>query len=531
LPEHEDLLVVADRVYGLATGPQPTGSGNAVLLRNGRIAALGSRDSLKRLAPGARVLDLPGMSLTPGLVDAHIHLTEWAFARREIDLGAASSPAAAAQAVGARAAGTAGWIRGRGWNPNLWQGAEPHRLELDRVTADRPVALQSHDMHALWVNSAALAMAGVDGSVADPAGGRIVRDADGQPTGLLLENATQLVTRVLPAPSLEDGIAAVTHAQAELHRLGITGVHSLPGIHTPEPDPRPVLEAMRGRASLRLRVLQHFALPQLEDALRAGVRSGEGDEWIRTGAVKMFLDGTLGSRTAWLRRPYENAAHCGMCVLPREVFRDAVRRAAAGDIATVVHAIGDAAVATAFEVLADVRLPRLGVPHRVEHVQCCPPEHFALPAAAGIVCSMQPAHLISDWRAADRHWGPERAARTYAFRSLLQNGATLAFGSDAPVEPVDPRLALFAATCRTDPSGQPAGGWYPDERISLEQAFRGFTNGAAIAAGAAAEQGQLAPGAYADLVAWEGDPLAVTGHDLLRLSPAVTIVAGEIVSC
>jgi predicted amidohydrolase YtcJ len=384
-------------------------------------------------------------------------------------------------------------------------------------------------MHALWVNSAALATAGIDPSSPDPEGGRIVKDQRGQPTGLLQENATQLVTRVLPAPSLAETMQAVLAAQAELHRLGITGVHSLPGIHIPEPDPLVVFDALRQQDRLRLRVLHHMALYQLDDALRAGVRSASGDEWLRTGGVKMFLDGTLGSRTAWMREPYQGADQCGMRVLDPNVFRETAQRAAHGGIATTVHAIGDAAVALAFDVLADPELPRARVPHRIEHVQCCPAEYFSVAARAGITCSMQPAHLITDWRTADRHWGMERSARTYAFRSLLANGARLAFGSDAPVEPVDPRRALLAATSRVDLAGEPVGGWFPQERITLEEAFRGFTNGSASAAGTAGTHGQLVPGAVADLIAWEGDPLSVTGSALLGLTPILTMVAGEIV--
>jgi predicted amidohydrolase YtcJ len=420
-------------------------------------------------------------------------------------------------------------VRGRGWNPHVWGDVAPDRTVLDRVVPDRPVALQSHDMHALWVNSAALRAAGVDSSTADPAGGRIVRDDNGEATGLLLEWAGPLVLRHVPMPTLEEAVAAVIEAQSELHALGITGVHSLPGVHLTEPDPLPVLLRLHERGALRLRVLQHIRLDRLEEALRIGLRSGFGDAWLRIGAVKMFLDGALGSRTAWMRAPYEDGSGCGMRTLDPAEFQAHVRRAAAGGIAAAVHAIGDAAVSLALDVLAApvTRVPAL--PHRIEHLQCCPPERFADAAAAGIVVSMQPAHLITDWRIAEREWGRARSRGVFAFASLLAHGTLLAFGSDVPVEPVDPRRGLFAAVARQDLTGEPRAGWFAEERIDAVDALRGYTIGPARAAGLPAPYGSLAPGAPADWVAWERDPLTCEPHALLGLRCVATMVGGELV--
>ena len=520
-----NLLVIADRLhtFGAAVPPRvPVG----VVVRAGRIAAFGAPHEMRALAGDALELDLSGSTLTPGLTDSHIHLTEWALARRDVDLRDARAPEEVVPALANARPGPGGWIRGRGWNAAPW-ATPPHRNVLDAVAPDRPVVLQSHDMHALWVNGAALRAAGIDESSADPPGGRIVRDAHGAPTGLLLENAAALITRVLPAPAIDDVLAAVIDAQAELHGLGITGVHSLPGIHVPEPDPLPVLQQLHERDTLRLRVLHHLAVDHLADAIRIGLRSGFGGEWIRIGGVKLFLDGTLGSRTAWMRAPYEGEDQCGIRLLEPAAFIDTVRHAALAGIATTVHAIGDAAVALALRVLAAPDLPRAAIPHRIEHVQCCPPDLLAEAGRAGIVCSVQPAHLITDWQAADRNWGAARGAVTYAFASLRSHGAVLAFGSDAPVEPVDPRLALFAATERRDLKGQPAGGWHATERIGLADAFRAYTLGPAHAAGIASDG--IVPGAPADLVAWQGDPLQAAGENLLRLRVAATIVGGHVV--
>jgi predicted amidohydrolase YtcJ len=531
-----DLLVLADRIHTLAPTAAPAAT--ALLVHAGRIAAIGTAAQLRDEAPHARVLDLAGATLTPGLTDAHVHLTEWAFARREVDLSTAASPEAAARSVVAHAhashpyaaaagSAAAAWLRGRGWNAHLWQGRHPDRHVLDAVVGDRPVALQSHDMHALWVNSAALRAAGIDAATADPEGGQIVRDGAGEPTGLLLEWAAQLVTRALPVPTLDQAANAVADAQAELHALGITGVHSFPGVHFPEPDPLAVLLALHERGRLHLRVLQHIPLDLLDHAVRLGLRSGFGDEWLRIGAVKMFLDGALGSRTAWMREPYEGEAGSGMNTLEPRDFRAAVQRAAAAGIATTVHAIGDAAVSLALDVLADPALRVAGLPHRIEHVQCCPPERFTDAARAGVVCSMQPSHLITDWSIAERCWGA-RSRGAFALASLLRAGTTLAFGSDVPVEPVDPRRGLFAAVARQDYEGRPAQGWQPQERIGLEDALRGYTTGPAAAAGLAPPAGTLTPGAAADLVAWDADPLA--GAESARSMRCVaTVVGGRIV--
>jgi predicted amidohydrolase YtcJ len=524
--DDEPRLVVADRVHTLADPPFT----RALLLANGRVAAIGDPDTLRARAPLASVLDLTGATITPGLTDAHVHLTEWAFARRETDLSDAATPELAAEQVAGHArATTSGWIRGRGWNPHLWQGRAPQREILDAVVAERPVVLQSHDMHALWVNSAALRAAGIDRSTADPDGGRIVRDETGEPTGLLLEWAGPLVTRRLPVPTIDDAAHAVLDAQHELHTLGITGVHSFPGVHMVDPDPLPVMLRLHERSELRLRVLQHIRLDRLEHALQLGLRSGFGDGWLRIGAVKMFLDGALGSRTAWMRAPYEDGSGCGMRTLDPDEFRAHVRRAAAGGIAAAVHAIGDAAVSLALDVLAapETRVPAL--PHRIEHVQCCPPERFADAAAARIVCSMQPSHLITDWRIADRHWGAARSRGTFALASLLAHGSLLAFGSDVPVEPVDPRRGLFAAVARQDLHGEPRDGWFREQCIDAGAALRGYTTGPARAAGLPPPYGTLAPGAPADLVAWDRDPLACEPQALLQLRCVATLVGGDVV--
>ena len=502
-----------------------TPGGTAIVVEHGRIRAITHLADARAMAPHAEIVDLANATVTPGLTDAHIHLTEWSVARAQVDLAHCTSIADAARTAATGKRGN-GWILGRGWNAHLWGGAYPDRAALDEVIPDVPVALQSHDMHAMWLNSKALQQTGILEYAGDPDGGRILRDSRGVPQGVLLENAAQLVVPHLPRYDVDSIIPLVTAAQQELHTYGITGVHSFPGVHLKDPDPLPVVQVMRERGLLALRILQHIALEKLQDAVSIGLRSGLGDEWIRIGGVKMFLDGALGSRTAWMREPYENSADRGVQVMSENDFRSAVTLAAENGIASVVHAIGDAAVALAFRVLNEDSARVAALPHRVEHVQCVPGNCDGIDER--VVCSVQPSHLMTDWRAADTHWG-RRAANTYAFRAMMDKNATLAFGSDAPVEPADPRHGLFAAVTRTDLAHEPKGGWQTSQTLTVAEALAGYTIGAARAAGISASQAGLVPGALADFVAWRQDPLNVEPAGLLELQPVATVVAGDIV--
>lgn len=521
------ILVMARRIH---TGEGPV---EAVAVRNGRVVDQGRARELRRLYPGGGLLELPELTLTPGFTDAHVHLVEWALSRQGPELSRSDSPAAAAAAVArhleGRPVASGIWVRGRGWDPHRWD-TPAHRRYLDDALGDRPVVLQSHDMHAWWASSEALRRAGIDAGTPDPDGGRIERDDDGRPTGVLYDNAIPLLLDAVPPPTDAGRRAALMEAQAALHRIGVTGVHTV------EPGSLGLLEDVRAADALRLRVLQHLPLDRLDDAIRLGLRSGFGGPWLRVGGIKMFLDGALGSRTAWLRDPYEGTDDRGLSTLKPATFRDAVRRGAAAGLAMTVHAIGDAAMDLALEVLA-AHPPTGPVPHRIEHAQLMTPDQLGGrgngggPAGAGpgrgVVLSVQPSHLMTDWRAADRHWGG-RARWAFAFRSMEAAGFTLALGSDAPVEPPDPRQGLHAAVTRRDLEGEPAGGWHPDEGLSMERAWAGYTTGAARAAGDE-RQGRLTPGSFADLVAWDRDPMAADPDELLGLQPILTMVDGEVV--
>lgn len=495
-------------------------SGDAVWWEAGLIQAVGEAAALAKMVPaGTPRFELPGALVTPGFVDGHTHFAMWAVNRRRVDLAATRTREEALIKVGA-AWPVQGWVQGQGWDANDW-ATPPDRHALDAVQPG-PVYLDSLDVHAAWVNTAALAAAGITRETPDPFGGRIVRDAAGEPTGLLLERAVALMTRHLPEPP---GLAldeAVLEAQAEAHRLGVTGIHDVEGARALD-----AFRRLEARGQLRLRVLFHPPVESLPDLVAGGVRSGTGSEWLTMGGVKMFLDGSLGSRTAWMLEPYTGTRDRGMAITAATEAQAAVQTAARSGLAATIHAIGDAAVRRALDLLSGA--PRAALPHRIEHFQCVHPQDLDRAAAAGIVVSMQPAHLLTDIPLVDRHWGG-RGAGAYAFRSLLRRRTAMVFGSDVPVAAIDPREGVYAALERCGSGGGPAGGWRPEEKLSFDEVVRCYTLGAAVAGGVDHRRGTLAPGRDADLVAWEVDPEAERGSGgAFRAGRAVlTVAAGEV---
>ncbi len=496
--------------------------GDALWWQDGVIRLVGMAREMERQVP-SRVprIDLPRTTVTPGIVDGHTHFGLWALGQTRVNLVGAASRAEALSRI---AAGTPeqGWLRGHGWDANRWE-AVPDRWALDGASGAFPAAFDSVDVHALWANSLALQKAGITRESPDLPGGRIVRDASGEPTGLLLEHAADPVRAILPVPEAGRMLAAIESAQRAAHRLGIVGIHDIEG-----PEVLGAFRRLEEEERLRLRVLFHPPVAQLDDLLAAGVRSSAGTPWLTLGGVKLFFDGTLGSRTAWMLEPYEDGADRGMPLTAPEVAREAVQRAAAGGIALVIHAIGDAAVRRALDLLAEA--PRAALPHRIEHLQCVHPGDLGRLADLGIVASVQPSHLPGDAAVAEERWGG-RARGAYPFRSLEERGTVLAFGSDAPVTHLDPRLGLAAAMDRPASLGGEGGPWNPEERLSFESALRGFTVGNAAAAGLGDRRGRVAPGFDADFVAWEMDAAVEhgVGSAMRDARVRMTVVDGQIV--
>lgn len=498
------------------------GSG-ALFARDGRIVAVGP--DAERAARGhePREVDAAGATLTPGLTDAHLHFVPWARARRQPELaGAASRAEALARVARALAALPPGRepLVGRGWDESTW--SEPPALAaLDALAPDRPVLLHRHDFHALWVNTAALRAAGISNATPDPDGGAFVRDAAGALTGLAREAAVRVFEplEAAAAPAVDE--ALLDEAAAALHALGVTTVHDYQRNATDWARMR----ALAGRG--RLRVLQHVGPDQVRAAAATGLVAGAGDAWFRTGSLKLFADGTLGSRTAAMLAPWDDTPGTGMALYTREALTAEVAMAASAGFSVTIHAIGDAAVRVSLDAIEanSAALGPLALPPRIEHVQLLHADDLPRFAALGVAASMQPQHATTDAPVARRAWGT-RCARSYPWRDLLASGARLAFGSDAPVEPPVAALGLAAACARLAADGSP---FTPEQCLPLDAALHAYTAGAAALAAGRLGSGRLEPGAMADLVVWDRDLHAAPGAALGSARPVLTALGGEIV--
>ena len=460
--------------------------------------------------------------MTAGWIDCHVHFMWWAIQMGQIDLRDAATidDALAAIAVQTRTLAAGTWLQGGRFDKNRW-GRWPTAAELDRVTAGRPAALRSRDGHSRWLNSAALAAAGIDRSTRSPAGGAIERDVHGEATGILKENANWLADAVVPAPGDAECFAAIERGQAEAHRRGIVGIEDLESASAFRAFGR-----SHERGELALRVTMGIPYGGLDAAIDLGVRTGLGDEWLRIGHLKIFSDGALGSQTAALEEPYAGSDDRGLLTIEPQVLGAAVERAAAAGIAVAIHAIGDRAVRVALDAIAPTRATHPALRQRVEHVQLVRAADIRRFGELGVIPSMQPIHAPSDRDLVDRYWGAERAARAYPWRSLAAAGAVLAFGSDAPVEPIDPLRGIHAAVDRRRP-GDPDR-WQGQEALSLDAALAGYTSGAAHATGRERDTGTLAVGMRADATVIDRDLAALPPAEWIDAGVRATIVDGKV---
>ena len=511
----------------------PGVSADALATVFGRLLAVGRADEIEAAFPRARRVDLRGLHVFPGLIDAHLHFVSYGMGLLQVELRRTRSIAEASRLLAQRAADSPApaWVLGRGWDKNLWtEGRFPTRYDLDLLTGNHPTASWSKDGHVFWVNSAALRQAGITRATVDPPGGVISRDGSGEPDGILKEEAKTLVQRILPDPTPEMREQAVAAASAEFHRLGLTGVHAFTGAADEGPDQFATLQRLHARGELAIRTVATVPDRLIDAAAAAGMTTGVGDAMLRVGALKIFADGALGSQTASMLEPYAGQpGNVGIQVRTPEEIDEFVRKAVDAGFWTAIHAIGDRANREVLDVYErhDQASRRLGARHRIEHVQVVDPDDLPRLTRLGIVASMQPIHATADRDIADRYWGI-RARWSYAWRSLAATGAVLAFGSDAPVETPDPWRGLYAAVTRQREEEPTVPSWYPQECLSLEQAFGAYTTGPAYAAGTEAWQGRLAPGWVADFIVLDRDPYVGSPEDLLRVHVLATIVDGRV---
>lgn len=523
-----NLVIVNARIW---TGDARRPWADAIAVEGDRIKAVGSGAEVMKLAAGARVIDAHGAMVVPGFTDTHVHFIDGGFRLASVQLRDARTPAEFTARIKAFAAtvpaGT--WILGGDWDHQNWGGALPTRAWLDSITPDHPVFVTRLDGHMSVANSRALRLAGVTRATADVAGGEIVRGADGEPTGVLKDNAADLVFAVIPPPSAAMNDRALEAAMTYVAAQGVTAVHNMGSWDDLE-------TFARAHAAGRLRTRIYAAVPLASwERLAAYVRAhgGTGDAWFHYGALKGFVDGSLGSHTAAMLEPFTDApGDRGLYVTSNEDRYAWIRGADAAGLQVMVHAIGDRAIREQLDLFA--RVAHENGPRdrrfRIEHAQHIAPADVARFGALGVIASMQPYHAIDDGRWADRVIGPERAKGTYAFRSLLDAGARVAFGSDWFVAPPTPLEGIYAAvTRRTLDGAHDPDGWVPGERITVEQALRAYTAGGAYAGFDEGQRGVLKAGMLADLVMLDRDLTRIPAPEIRDARVLLTMVGGRVV--
>jgi predicted amidohydrolase YtcJ len=519
-----DIALVGGRVWtGTGGAPQRM----AIGLAGDRIAVLGDSAVKARSTSATQVIDLDGAFVTPAFIDNHTHFLLGSTTLQQVSLREAASRQAFAALIGAAAKARPGkWIEGGAWDEQLWGGELPTREWIDAVTPDTPVAVARLDLHMYLVNSVALKLAGITRDTPDPPGGVIVRDARGEPTGIIKDNAKVLVERVIPPPSDAETDAIMRGGIA--HGLS----HGVAQAHVPELDWKThhSLRRLRAAGETDMRFYSFVPLGDWEKLAALVAAEGRGDDWVRWGGLKGLADGSLGSRTALFHKPYADAhENHGVRVTSLADLRAWV---AAGDkhgLQVTMHAIGDEANDDALDIFADVA--KANGPRdrrfRIEHAQHLSPSAIGRFGAQKVIASVQPYHAIDDGRWAIKPLGAERLAGTYAFASLLKAGATVTFGSDWPVAPLNPLEGLYAAATRRTIDEANPDGWLPDQKISVEQAMIAYTRSNAFAGFQEDRLGVIAPGFLADLAIWDTDLLAVDPVKIRQTRTLRTFVNGR----
>ena len=497
----------------------------------GKLVAVGSSKAVAAKAKGFQRVDLQGKTVLPGLIDAHGHVFGLGDIATSADLFTPTTLAAAQQSIAsfARANPQRSWVIGRGWNQEIWKlGRFPTAAELDAVVSDRPAMMKRVDGHAMWVNSKALALAGIGKDTPDPVGGKIERDAAGNATGILVDAAMELVDKVLPDPTEAEARAALDSALAMLTRLGLTSVHDA-GIDV-HADRLFRDYADHGKLTTRIYAMIGGTGADFEQLSKNGPLKSYANDLYALAAVKLYSDGALGSRGAALIQPYSDAPHThGLLFNSDAEIQEKMEKAMKAGYQVNVHAIGDAGnkqILDSYEKLG-MQYPLAPMRHRIEHAQVVQLSDIPRFKALAVVPSMQPTHATSDQNMAEQRVGPQRIQGAYAWHTFLKQGSRIACGSDFPIESPNPFEGLHAAVTRQDMSGTPAGGWYKKQAMTLTEAFRCFTLDAAWAGHQEQVLGTLEPGKWADFIVTDADLFKVPASAIGKIGVLQTWVGGK----
>jgi predicted amidohydrolase YtcJ len=520
------LAVVNARVW---TGDSARPWAEAFAVRGERIATVGSSAAVRKVAGTARVIDAAGRMVVPGFIDSHVHFIDGGFGLSSVQLRDAKTPAEFIARIKAFAATVppGAWITGGNWDHEQWGGELPRHDWIDSVTPNNPVWINRLDGHMSLANAAALRAARITRASRELAGGTIVRDSRGEPTGVLKDNATDLVNAVMPNPPAELEDRALDTAMAYVAAQGVTSV-----VHMGTWRDLAIFERAHKAGRLKTRIYAAVPLATWEQLRDTVAARGRGDAWLRIGALKGFVDGSLGSHTAAMLQPFTDApSDTGLFVNTHEHLYEWTSGADKAGLHVIVHAIGDRAIRDQLDIFE--RVEKENGPRdrrfRIEHAQHIAPPDIPRFAKLGVIASMQPYHAIDDGRWAEKVIGPERSKTTYAFRSLRDAGATLAFGSDWFVAPPTPLEGLYAAVTRRTLDDRNPTGWIPEQKISLEDALRAYTRGAAYATFTEKEKGVIAPGTLADFAIIDRDLTKVAPEAIRDAHIALTAVGGRVV--
>jgi predicted amidohydrolase YtcJ len=526
-----DLIIQNARVWTVDRSLPEAG---AVAILGDLIVAVGSNDQVNAWrGPNTRIVDAAGRRLLPGFNDAHVHFTDGGSQLDNVELNDATSQQEFARRIRERAAKTekGAWLLGGDWDETKWSPAElPTRELIDAATPETPVAVDRYDGHMVLANSLALKLAGITARTPDPAGGVIVRDRKGNPTGALKDAAMDLLFKSVPPPSHDQRRHAIERALEHAASLGVTSVQHM----NPDYADIAIYSELLVEGRLTTRIYAAPLIPQVDDQVKIGIRRAFGGPYLRIGAVKAYADGSLGSATAYFFEPFSdqpnNRGLLSDEMHPISLMQDRMMRADAAGLQICTHAIGDAGISAILDLYSEIEKEHGSRDRRwrIEHAQHMAAKDFDRFARLHVIASVQPYHAIDDGRWAEGRIGHDRASRTYAFRTLLDHGVRLALGTDWNVAPLDPMLTLYAATTRATLDGKNPNGWFPEQKLTIQEAIEAYTMGSAYAEFQENEKGSITAGKLADMVLLSEDVLSIDAVKIRDVKVLKTWVGGKL---